>query len=300
MSNTNTINKNRRYKLTIGDYSKNEAFELETHQVTFDINKTSDNKTSSNSASIEITNLDSEIENLINTDYVYVRLDVGYEDDVDLKTVYVGQAVSVITKKAGADIVTQVVCGTGYTELNHSSLSKVIPENTTVKEAFELITKEIPNVSRGVFNGVNINSKITKGYTTNGTVKEILDKLSDTYNLEWRLNDNVLFINDVGKGSTDRYETAYVVNERTGLIGEPYKTSGDGRKGVEDETKTKGIQFSMLLNPNVTAGDVVKVESDRIEGWFKVDDIRYYGGYRSNEWYGDVACSYIEKVVNKT
>lgn len=295
----NTINKNRRYRLIIGDYQKDEAFEVTSHEMSFDISKTSDNKTSTNSARIEITNLNSEAENLVNTDYAYVQLDVGFGDDSDLKTIYIGQAVNVVTRKSNADVVTQMVCGTGYTELNHTSLSKVIPENTTVKEAFELIIRDIPNVDRGVFNGVNINSKITKGYTTNGTVKEVLDKLSDAYKLEWRINDNTFFANDVGKGDTDKYLSAYVVNETTGLIDEPYRTSGDGRKGTADETKTKGVQFQMLINPNLTVGNIVKLESQRIEGWFKVDEIRYHGSYRGNDWVQDVLCSYIEQVLDE-
>lgn len=288
-------NKNRSVRLVIGDYKKNQALKIENNTINFRVSKSSDNKDSSNSASFEIINLSRKEENIIGTDYVYVRLEVGYEGRY--KTLYEGQAVQVTTRDEGTEVVTQVVCGTGYVELNHSVLSKTIPPNTTVKDAFDLLIKELPEISRGVYKGVNINSKLTKGYSANGTVKEILDKLATAYNVEWRINDNVFFVTDRDTSDTSMSE-AYVISAKTGMLGSPYVTSGDGTKGVKDKNKTKGVIFQSLINPNYTVGNAVKIEDERINGYFKVTDIDYSGSNRGSDFSQTVKCVYLEKVVD--
>lgn len=288
-------NKNRICRLTVGDYNNNQALVIDGLSITFRISKSSDNKDSNNSAVFEVINLSEKDENTIGTDFVYVKFEVGYEGNY--KTLYEGQAVQVVTRDEGTDTVTQIICGTGFVELNHNVMSKVIPENTTVKEAFELITKELPNISKGVYKGVNVNSNIVKGYSANGTVKEILDKLASAYNVEWRVNDNVFYVTDKDEPDTT-IDQAYVINRNSGLVGSPYRTSGDGRKTVKDETKTKGVIFTSLINPDYTVGNAVKIEDKRINGWFKVLDIDYTGGNRTQDFTQTVNCVYLEKVID--
>jgi hypothetical protein len=53
----------------------------------------------------------------------------------------------------------------------------------------------------------------------------------------------------------------------------------------------------MLINPNVSAGEIIKLEDTEITGWYKVDSIRYSGSWRNGDWLQEVSCSAIEKVV---
>ena len=46
----------------------------------------------------------------------------------------------------------------------------------------------------------------------------------------------------------------------------------------------------MLLNPNIIPGTILKLEDDRLGGWYKVTEIRHYGSFRENDWYTDVYC----------
>ena len=53
--------------------------------------------------------------------------------------------------------------GAAYTEINHQMLS-TSPPGRTIKDVAEDIRKAIPNVSRGVYNGTNLNNPILYGY----------------------------------------------------------------------------------------------------------------------------------------
>ncbi len=83
----------------------------------------------------------------------------------------------------------------------------------------------------------------------------------------------------------------------TGLIENVYRVSGDSRRSKKDKVKKQSVQWKMLLNPDIQAGGIVKLEDTLITGWYKIDTIRHTGDYRGNPWYTECRASAIEKVV---
>ena len=290
---------NRKYRLLVGDYRNNNGLEITENQITFDINKSSDNSQRQNSASIQIYNLSKDSLAQLETDYVAAALYLGYEFVGEPKLVFSGQVVDCSTRKQGEDRVTQIIMGSGYVELNHQNISKVLSEGRTVKDVFEEIRKTIPNVSKGVYNGINPNSKLIHGYTLSAKVKDELDTLADTYDVEWRIDNDTLYVNDKDRAESENFTDAFVISPSTGLIEIPYYSSGDKRRDTKDVAKKQGVQLSMLINPDVYAGSIIKIEDTAINGWFKVDSVRYSGSYRDGSWLQEVYCSAIEKVVKK-
>lgn len=294
-----TLQLNRQYELYVGDYKSNRGLLITENQITFDVNKSSDNSQQQNSCTIQIYNLSKDSLKELETDYVAAAFYVGYELVGKPKLLFAGQVVDCSTRKQGADKVTQIMMGSGYVELNHQNLSKVVSAGRTVKDLFEEIRKTIPNVSKGVYNGMNINTPLIHGYTFSSKVKDELDTLADTYKVEWRLDSNTLYVNDKDRAENENFGDAFVISPSTGLIDIPYYSSGDKRRVTEDKVKKQGVQLSMLINPDVYAGQIIKLEDTEINGWFKVDSVRYSGSYRGGDWLQEVHCSAIEKVVRK-
>ena len=58
-----------------------------------------------------------------------------------------------------------------YKDLNLSQLSKTIAPNRTCREAIEEIAVSIPEVSRNVFNGNAINTKLIYGYPLHSSAR---------------------------------------------------------------------------------------------------------------------------------
>jgi len=288
---------NRVYQLIVGDSRSDDAFEIQNDlQVQFDISKSTDNKKRTNSAAIEITNLNPDQLKLLDTDYTAAALSVGYRDTGTFKRIFGGQVTHVSTRKNGTDLVTQLQLGSGYTELNDETLNDIVPPGSTVKEVAETLRKALPGVSRGVYNGTNLNNEILYGYPLMGSPKEMLDELADKYALDWQVDDDVLYVKNNDRANNENFNEAYVISAYTGLLENAYRVSGDRKRSKKDKAKKPGIQMKILLNPDINAGDIIRLEDTYITGWFRVDSLRHRGGYRSREWVTEIKASYLEKV----
>lgn len=289
--------RNRAYELVIGNTNTGDGLLINNLQVTFDISKSSSNKDKTNSASIEIYNLSDESLKLIDNDYPAASFSAGYVDTGGVKRLFSGQVNSVTTRKSGTDRVTQITMGNGYVELNHDVMSSLVAPGRTVKDVAEEIRKALPNASRGVYNGTNLNNQIIYGYPLMGTPKEMLDELSEKYQIDWQLEDDVLYVHDSDRANNENFEEAYVVSKYTGLIENAYRVTGDRRRSKKDDIKKQSTQWKMLLNPDIQAGDIVKLEDTLLTGWYRVDDLRHTGSFRGNEWFTEIRASALEKVV---
>lgn len=292
------IQKNRQYKLIIGNYQTTNALEIDALQVTFDISKSVNNKKKTNSASIEVYNLTDDQLKILDTDFPAAVFSAGYEDTGGVKRLFSGQVNNVTTRKSGTDRVTQIQMGSGYTELNHEVLSQVVPPGKNVQDAIEELRKAI-GADRGVYNGSNLNNQIIYGYPLSGTPKEMLDELAEKYNLNWQLDGEVLYVNNNDRANTENFNQAYVISEFTGMVEIPYRTTLNKGRSKKDKVKKPGVQFKILLNPAIIAGDIIRLEDTLITGWYKVEDIRHTGSWRSNPWYTEIKATTLEKVDRK-
>lgn len=130
-----------------------------------------------------------------------------------------------------------------------------------------------------------------------GTPKDMLDELSHKYQIDWQIDDGVLYAHNNDRASSEDFGQAYVISKYTGLIENVYRIAGDRRRSKKDKAKKQGIQFKVLLNPDLIAGSIIKVEDTLISGWFKIDSLRHTGGFRDTAWYTEVQASALEKVV---
>lgn len=287
----------REYELIIGDYRKSDnAIIIPNLQCTFDISKSSSNKKRTNSASIEIYNLNDEHRAIIEQEeYIAAVFSAGYID-AGMARLFAGQVVESSTRKSGTDIVTQIKMGSGYTDLNHELLSKLASPGQTYKDVYETIRKSLPSVVRGVYNGTNLNNQVINGYPLIGEPRRMLDELSELTQTEWRVDDGVLYVNNSDGSINDNLNLCYIVSEDSGLVERPYKVSGDKQRTKKDKSKKKGIQFKCLLNPRIVPGEIIKLEYPNFNGYYKVDSVRMSGDWRGNPWYSEVFCSDKVKV----
>lgn len=291
------IQKDRIYELIIGDYKNGKGLLINNLQITFDITKAANNKQRTNSAAIEIYNLSAESLKLLDTDYPAAVFSAGWAA-TGLKRLFADQVTNVTTRKSGTDRITQIQMGERYKEINHQVLSSLVAPGRTVKDVLEDIRKAIPGVSRGVFNGTNLDNPILYGYPLIGTPKDMLDELSAKYSIDWQIADGILYANNSDRAFSENFDQAYVISRYTGLIDNVYRVSGDKRRSKKDKVKKQGVQFKVLLNPELIAGSIIKIEDTLINGWYKIDSLRHYGGYRDTSWYTEVQASAIEKVTN--
>lgn len=290
------VQKDRIYELVIGDYKSGNGLQINNLQVTFDITKAANNKQRTNSAAIEIYNLSSESLKLLDTDYPAAVFSAGWAGS-GLKRLFADQVTNVTTRKSGTDRITQIQMGERYKEITHEMLSSITPPGRTVKDVAEDIRKAIPGVSRGVYNGTNLSNPILYGYPLIGSPKDMLDELSSKYGLDWQIDDGILYLHNSDRASSEKFNEAFVISRYTGLVDNVYRMSGDKRRSKKDKVKKQGVQFKVLLNPQLIAGSIIKIEDTLINGWYKIDSLRHSGGYRDIPWYTEVQASALEKVI---
>lgn len=285
---TTIYQKNRSYSLVFGDINTGDGWEVNSSlNISFDVNKSSDNKAKTNNCVVELFNLSKERQKLLEQPYIACVLSAGYED-TEVKRLFAGQVTSATTRKSGTDSITQIQLGDSYTELNHNTLNKLVAPGRSYQDVIGELAKEIPGVSRTVFNGVNINSQVIDGYPLSGTAREMLDEVGKAVDVEWQIDDGVLYIADAGGTHTEDLNTVFVIAQDTGMIERPYAVSGDLRRTARDKAKKGGVQVKILLNPSIVCGSIVKLEDDQFDGYYKVASLRTYGEYRGSNWYTEL------------
>lgn len=302
--------RDRVYRLTLGDYKSGRGVQLGCVvvdgkidysipflQIRFDVSKTSDNKRNGNSASIQVYNLSKTTLDKLQSEFISCVLEVGYIGNNPqfpaLIQLVKGNVTELKTVKQGTDTITQIIMGEGYTDLNHTKLKFTVPPGKTRKEVLEELVKQIPGTSIGAITGTNLNSPVIDGYPVWGTPKDVLNELTEAWSLEWRQTNGVIEITDesglVNKNKTE----APLISPGTGLIDIPFYTSATPSKTKGDKSRREGLQFKAQLDANLRPGQLVRIESKQINGWYRINSARYTGDFRGNDWYVECLCGIV-------
>lgn len=288
------IQKDRVYELTIGDTKSGNGFVVESSlQVRFQINKSSDNKRGHNNATIEVYNLSPDHIRTLESEYLYCKFSAGYKETGPLVLVE-GNVVECSTLKRGTDFVTQITMGEGYNDLNHVKLKQMVAPGKTNLEVIEEIRSKCPSIARGAYTGEQMNKTTMFGYPLVGTPLQMLQDVCEANRMEFNVSGGVLNISDENGLLTKNQTLAPVVSELTGMIDVPFYTSAEGRKLKKDKKKRRGVQFKALLNATYNPGYIVKIESDFISGFHRINTARFTGDFRGNDWYVECFCGTVE------
>lgn len=299
--------RNRVYSLVVG--SGADFVEINNLQITFRVQKTSSNKDRKNRCEIDIYNLSRERQKLLEEDYVFVELKVGYSD-TELISLFSGEVVDIGTKRSGdiesrkesEDTVTTIELDSFHVELNGQSISKVVPAGKTIRDVINSIASDLEGISRVEMNGGILDKTFPDGYPLFGTPRQMLDGLSKSYNIEWQIDSDVLYVNEIEGSFQKKKEQAYSIGQFSGLIHRPYYTTDDTKKikrkkGDPKIRKIKNVlEFTILLNPAIVAGSIVYLDYEDLTGYYKVNQISHNGDFRGNRWHSKLICSTMEGV----
>lgn len=277
---------NRIYSLIVGDAKTGDGWEITDLHITFDISKMSDNKQKNNSATIEIYNLSKEKQRFLERKYIGLVLSVGWLD-TGLKRLFAGQVTEASTRKSGADVITILNVGVDYVELNHQTISKIVPEGSTYEDVIKEIAKEL-GTSRNVITGVNCKNPVIDGYPLSGTPRQMLDEVCRANQMDWSIDDKVLYVSDTTESYTTDINSVVVISQSSGLLDRPYLTTGDVNRSVKDKNKKRGLQFRCLIIPELVAGSLIKLEYEELTGYYRIDSMRIKGGWRVDDWFMDI------------
>ena len=286
---------NRQYTLQIGQ-GKGSGIEITGLHITFKVNKRSDNKRRTNKATVKIYNLSEEHQKYIEAPFVECVLSVGYIG-AGMHRLFAGQVTVAGTEKEGTETVTEIQIDSLYTQLNHKTVSKTAPAGVSVKGVIENLVKEMDGVSRVVFSGTNITKSFVDGYPLSGSPRQILNELGEAFELEWQIDDDVMYIQDAGKSYMLDNSKAFKISETSGLIDRPYFDQIEKQRGKKDKLRAarNGLKLKILLNPAIVAGSIAYIEYGDKTGYYKVERLTHSGEYLGNDWTTELVCGTMLK-----
>lgn len=237
-----------------------------------------------NQATISIYNLSESSRSLVEQDGAVIQLKAGYGENT--KLLYLGDIARTTTKRSGGDIVTEIEAGDGEFAYQNATANVSLGPGAKYSQVFSAIGDRL-GLSTGSVKITNPNDQFQQGYAYSGMARDALDILTEKQGLEWNIQDGQLQVLPA-EATTD--DTVVLLNPGSGLVGSPFKTKilrpdlARVGKGKEEA----GVNITSLLNPEIRPGRRIKVESQFVNGVFKVERVTHSGDTHGNQFYSEV------------
>lgn len=263
----------RAYKITCGAAGST-GFSTDKLHIAFEIQKTEDE--SSNTAKISLWNLNDEHVEMVCEKDCYVELSAGYENN-PLPTIFKGYVTFGDTELDGADRKTTFECADGWVEKRDSYSSRSYTGKTRNKNVIEDAAADM---------GLSVKfaddcefTDFPNGYSFIGQTSASLTKACNASGLSWYIDNGIIHIKK-SKGTMSRQ--CFLLNSSTGLIGVPKRLTETGDSS--DDKKTVGYEVQYFLNAGINVSDYVKLETQKVSGYFRVESLTISGDNFSGDW----------------
>lgn len=269
----------------------NITFENNLH-IGFQIDK--DTTKESNKAKLEIYNLSDATRKKIEVPDTEVEIYAGYEKAGGAILAFKGSVTYGFTRDAGTDCITTLDLADGTKAMRDSYCSLSYAPGTSAKTIIQRCANEM-GVPVVYGDDVGELESYQNGYSYIGQADGALTEICNALGLSWSIQNNILNIILAGGTSTNR---GLVFSPQSGLVGVPeriiqaeYKSNKSNPKKTQKQKTKKekprkkaGWKIQTLLVPSVNPGDMVKVESKWITGWFRVEKVSHRGDYNGTNW----------------
>lgn len=207
-----------------------------------------------------------------------VRLSAGYENATGKFNglIHVGDVRTVTHSREGADWVTELATGDGEKAAQTARLSKAYGKGTAasapVRDLLEAmgaspqaIAKATAKLAAGTMGKTYAN-----GTVMTGSASRELTRALKGFGYSWSSQNGEVEIIPIGKALD---APPVILSPVTGLIGVP-------------SIAAKGqLSATSLLNPNISPGRLVSVQSSTVIGVFRVEKVNFTGDTYGDEWF---------------
>lgn len=287
-------------ELTVAPVDGSAGLAITGLRIVFEVNKTSTSEP--NAARIQIYNLAEQTRGVIEQADQAVILKAGYEDLTS--QIFAGVVKRLEHRREGTEIVTELECKDGGIDLLVPELRRSYASGTNKRRIIEDIIGAMPNTDRGQLAAAGIAGAISGRMSFSCSCKRALDRLARAWDFEWSIQDGVLNALD-SDGTLEPKELALVISPKTGLIGSPTRTgrdklgfkAGKAKKGKAAANAARkaavGAKFKALMLPTLRPGSYVLLESEFLEGAFRVESLTHNGDTHGDDWTTEVEAKRI-------
>lgn len=271
------------------------GYVIDKLRVSFQVEK--DLSQESNKASVRIYNLAPENRAKLEQSDLKMNLYAGYEANMGAVQLFSGTTTQAFSSDDGENIMTELRVSDGQMNLRDSVVSVSFAPGTSGETALQ-------DVARRMGLAVQLGEGVTfaaypNGYSYVGYGRNALTEICGASGLTWSVQNGILQVILAGGTTGVR---GLVFGPESGLVEYPQRiiranasedaaTTKRTRKqkaGKEKTEKQAGWTITTLLAPTVIPGDLVKVKSSLIDGWFRVESLRHSGDSHAGRWVSEM------------
>ncbi|MGD1324983.1 phage protein [Pandoraea pnomenusa] len=253
-----------------------------------------------NSARIRVYNMNPDTMARVQKEFTRVVLQAGYEGNFGL--IFDGTVVQTRRGRTSqVDTHLDITAADGDAAYNFAYVSTTLAAGSTAQDHFNVAAQAMAKHGVGVGYTAGLQSNpLPRGKVMFGMARDFMRGVARATQTTWSIQDGKIVVVP---------ETSYmpgeipVINSDTGLIGLPVQTQN-------------GINFRVLLNPNIKIGTLVQLDNKAVQqfeyslsvqqqaqnqrtalesklqtdGFYYVMWAEHQGDTRGNNWYTDVVC----------
>lgn len=248
----------RKIYVTIGPLAQDSGTRINDLRMNLNLVKTSDCK--KNNGTIKIYNLKNEtIEDIKRNPPLGVTVEAGYKGNEGI--IFIGAVMGMHVEYTRSDVILNIKVSDGSIKTTNIWFSKSYAGKTKPSDVLNDILSEMKSSNSKLIEGIinaNSASDYQNGFVWNGYANDALNRICLDNNLNWFISDSI--INIVGYETPLNPSNVPFLNVDSGLIGSPeYHEEKVGKR--KDKHTEKGIKFKCLLNPDVSVGNEVQIQS---------------------------------------
>lgn len=200
-----------------------------------------------------------------------VQLDVGYGGDNH--TIFIGQLRNATSEINGPNIITTVSSGDNEQAFAAQRVKFTIPAQATPQQI-------LATAAQGLGVGMGNVGQQLGGATAGtggparvvmGAAAKVFGQQARSNGLQWSVQDGALQVLPIGQ-SLGGPSTAVLLNAQSGLVGSPTIDN----KGI--------VKCESLIQPGLTPGLPLVLESANLKGAFRIEDVEFNGATWGAPW----------------
>lgn len=235
-----------------------------------------------NSCKIILDNLSDDTKRMLDRKPVGIVLAAGYRD-TGPRLLFAGDLMYSFTELKGTnyETVLQVADGGRAYKYGRMSASYKAPVriDNVLRDCANSFGLTLPPE---VLELPQIKEPLPVGFTAHGPTREVLTKVLDRLQLGWSMQNGKLQILPDG---VPRAGEAVLIDETTGLIGSPKRTTPTGPKAKSM------VEANLLLYPELLPGMKAKIKSRDFDGVFRIKELEAQGDTYGDDWSTKIKCT---------
>lgn len=281
------------------------------HRITFYAKKT--NSASLNEYELTIYNVSTDIEDYLSAsraDEVFVQLDAGYTGN--LNTVIFGSVQSIEAKFEGIERWIKLTISDGYSFIKEAYTNRTFklarsgdsntqsetPKRTysTYQQVVDEIIEQDLRLPVGIVEPIPFPLPRTLSFS--GPTYSVLRLIAEE--LGYQVSIQNFAVNFTKKRGTTLTQVKNITRDSS-LVGSP--TPLDNSSGVlsnNDNAAKVGVKFKILLDGSVIPDTIMRLDTNKYFGLYKVVKVSHEGDSRGQKWYSNCEASAIDVDLEAT